>query len=145
AGVFEAAVIAAPAAAAATMLAEASPTAAAELAAIPSASVAVVSLAYPRDGFALPEGASGILVPRDEGRLMTACSFGSLKWPHWSAPDVAVIRVSAGRYGDHWALDLADVDLVARLAGEVASALRTTVAPTEWRVSRWPASFPQYL
>jgi oxygen-dependent protoporphyrinogen oxidase len=76
---------------------------------------------------------------------MTACSFGSLKWPHWSAPDVTVLRVSAGRYGDRRALDIDDDELVARLGGEIAAALRTTAAPTEWRVSRWPASFPQYL
>jgi oxygen-dependent protoporphyrinogen oxidase len=143
--VFDRAIVAAPAAAAGRMLAEGSPVAAAELGAIPSASVALVSLAYPRDGLVLPDGASGVLVPRDEGRLMTACSFGSLKWPHWSAPDVMVLRVSAGRYGDRRALDLTDEALVERLEGEVASALRTTASPTEWRVSRWPASFPQYL
>jgi oxygen-dependent protoporphyrinogen oxidase len=145
AGVFDRVVVAVPAFAAGTMLAESCPTAAAELAAIPSASVTLVTLAYPRGALAVPDGTSGILVPRAEGRLMTACSFGSLKWPHWSAPDVTVLRVSAGRYGDRRALDMADDELVARLGGEVAAALRTTAAPTEWRVSRWPASFPQYL
>ena len=104
-----------------------------------------MTLAYPRDGLDVAEGASGILVPRGEGRLMTACSFGSHKWPHWSSPDQAVLRVSTGRYGDERALQLTDEALVERLAGEVASALRTTAAPSEWRVSRWPAAFPQYL
>jgi oxygen-dependent protoporphyrinogen oxidase len=145
AGVFDRVVLAVPAFAAGTMLAESCPAAAAELAAIPSASVTLVTLSYPRHGLVLPEGTSGILVPPAEGRLMTACSFGSLKWPQWSAPDVTVLRVSAGRYGDRRALDLADDELVARLAGEVAAALRTTAAPMEWRVSRWPGSFPQYL
>ena len=119
-----------------------SPDAARELAAIPTASVALVTLSYPRDAVDVAAGASGILVPRGEGRLMTACSFGSRKWPHWSSPDHAVLRVSTGRYGDERALQLTDEDLVERLLGEVASALRTTAVPTEWRVSRWPAAFP---
>jgi oxygen-dependent protoporphyrinogen oxidase len=144
-GSFDRVVLATPAAAASGLLHDLSPEAAVELAAIPTASVALVTLAYRRHAVAVPEGASGILVPRGEGRLMTACSFGSLKWPHWSAPDDLVLRVSTGRHGDVRALELGDEDLVARLAGEVAAALRTTAAPTEWRVSRWPSAFPQYL
>ncbi len=144
-GLFDRVVLATPAAAASGLLHGLSPEAAGELAAIPTASVALVTLAYPRDGLDVAEGASGILVPRSEGRLMTACSFGSHKWPHWSSPEQAVLRVSTGRYGDERALQLTDEVLVERLAGEVASALRTTAAPSEWRVSRWPAAFPQYL
>jgi oxygen-dependent protoporphyrinogen oxidase len=145
AGVFDRVVLAVPAAVASRLLHGRSPDAARELAAIPTASVALVTLSYPRDGVDVAAGASGILVPRGEGRLMTACSFGSRKWPHWSSPDHAVLRVSTGRYRDERALQLTDEDLVERLLGEVASALRTTAVPTEWRVSRWPAAFPQYL
>ncbi|HEY2303324.1 MAG TPA: protoporphyrinogen oxidase [Acidimicrobiales bacterium] len=145
AGVFDRVVLAVPAAVASRLLHGRSPDAARELAAIPTASVALVTLSYPRDGVDVAAGASGILVPRGEGRLMTACSFGSRKWPHWSSPDHAVLRVSTGRYRDERALQLTDEDLVERLLGEVASALRTAAVPTEWRVSRWPAAFPQYL
>ncbi len=145
AGVFDRAVLAVPAFEAGRLLATSCPAAAAEMAAVPWASVTLVTLAYRRAELAVPPATSGLLVPRDEGRLMTACSFGSLKWPHWSAPDVMVLRVSAGRYGDRRALHMDDDELVGRLCGEVAAALRTTAAPTETRVSRWPASFPQYL
>jgi oxygen-dependent protoporphyrinogen oxidase len=144
-GIFDRVVLATPAGAASGLLHDLSPEAAGELASIPTASVALITLAYPSDGLEVAGGMSGILVPRGEGRLMTACSFGSRKWPHWSSPDHEVLRVSTGRYQDERAFQLTDEDLVERLAGEVASALRTTAAPTEWRVSRWPAAFPQYL
>ncbi len=75
---------------------------------------------------------------------MTACSFGSTKWPHWSDPDTMVLRVSAGRAGDERALALSDQDLVDRLQREVAEALRTAATPFHWRVSRWREAFPQY-
>jgi oxygen-dependent protoporphyrinogen oxidase len=85
-----------------------------------------------------------VLVPRSAGWLMTACSFGSAKWPHWANPDRAVLRVSTGRDGDNRGFDLDDERLVDRLADEVGTALRMTDRPDTWRVNRWPNSFPQY-
>jgi protoporphyrinogen/coproporphyrinogen III oxidase len=144
AGTFDAAILATPAAAAAKLLAAGSPVAAGHLAQIRSASVVLVTFAYPRAGLDIPGGASGFLVPRTEGRLMTACSFGSLKWPHWSDPDMVVIRASAGRAGDDRPFQLDDETLVDRLQTEVAQALGAQAGPAAWRVSRWPEAFPQY-
>ena len=92
----------------------------------------------------MPAGINGILVPPDDGRLMTACSFGSNKWPHWADPDRSVLRISAGRHGDERAFGLDDESLVARLVSEVNAALGTNATPVAARVSRWPASFPHY-
>jgi oxygen-dependent protoporphyrinogen oxidase len=76
---------------------------------------------------------------------MTACSFGSSKWPHWTAdPDRVVLRVSAGRHRDERAMALDDDELVDVLLGELADLLGVAGPLLEWRVSRWPASFPQY-
>lgn len=112
-----------------------------ELAAIPHASVALVTLAYRGSA---PSG-SGFLVPRVDGRLMTACSFASNKWPHWSpGPGTMVLRVSAGRAGDDRAMALSDDELVAALHAELAEALGLTSAPLEARVTRWVDGFPQY-
>jgi oxygen-dependent protoporphyrinogen oxidase len=107
------------------------------------ASVVVAVLAYRSPELDLPAGASGFLVPRS-GRLMTACSFASSKWPHWSSPGTTLLRVSAGRDGDDRALALTDHALAERLAGEVCAALRTSNLPFAWRVARWPGAFPQY-
>jgi oxygen-dependent protoporphyrinogen oxidase len=143
-GVFDAAVLATPTAVTARLLDDSAPEVASQLGAISSASVALVTLAYPEAGLGVPAGTSGWLVGRGEGRLMTACSFGSAKWPHWSDPGTMVLRVSAGRAGDERALRLGDDDLVERLQAEVGLALGTTAAPSAWRVNRWNGAFPQY-
>ena len=65
------------------------------LAEIPTASVALVTVALAGHHGCQP-GSTGSLCPRASGRLMTACSFASNKWPHWADPGHAVVRVSAG-------------------------------------------------
>jgi oxygen-dependent protoporphyrinogen oxidase len=76
---------------------------------------------------------------------MTACSFASAKWPHWADPGTVVLRVSAGRQLDSRAMDLDDGTLADRLVDELDAALGTKLpTPIAVRVSRWPASFPQY-
>jgi len=114
----------------------------AELARLRTASVAVVTISFA--GSVLPPGSSGFLVPRGEGRLMTACSFASTKWPHWSEPGTSLVRVSAGRDGDRTALELDDDTLTDRLVDELSRALGRALSPDEVRVSRWPDSFPQF-
>jgi protoporphyrinogen/coproporphyrinogen III oxidase len=143
-GAFDSVVLAVPAASAAKLLTQASPDAADGLAGVRTASVALAILAYPLADLAVPEETSGFLVPRGEGRLMTACSFGSRKWPHWSDPDTMVLRVSSGRAGDDRPFQLSDEQLVDRLHSEVALSLGARPPPSRWRVSRWPGAFPQY-
>jgi len=143
-GSFDAVVLATPAAEAARLLEDVSPQASAELAAIRSASVAVVTMAYAATALRLPPGASGVLIPRIERRSLTACSFGSAKWPHWSDPDTTVLRASVGRDGDDDALCLDDQSLVEQVHVELTEVLGAKAAPSAWRVSRWPNAFPQY-
>lgn len=119
----------------------------AQLASIASASVAVVTLGFSDSSFEVPRDLSGVLVAPEGGSLMTACSFGSNKWPHWAAPGHVVIRASVGKDGDErWSI-LADEDLVGKLCQELGHVLaQPTPTPVTggWRVSRWPASLPQY-
>ena len=79
----DAVIVAAPAHAAAQMLPGA-PAAAARLALIEYASVAVVTLSVRAGAIEAPHEA-GFLVTRNVGWLTTACSYGSAKWPNWSA------------------------------------------------------------
>jgi len=115
----------APLAASARRRASASPRARPYLRQVESASVVLVTFAFRRDAVAHPLDTSGLLVPRPEGRLMTACSFGSSKWPHWSLdPERVVLRASAGRHGDERALALDDDELAgANRCGHEASFL----------------------
>ena len=109
---------------------------------------------------------SGILVPRDQGLLTTACSWSSSKWEHYRRRGVAVLRVSAGRTDDRRWLDFDSADLAAVLAGELAemgliadtgaaclsltddprAALSRAVAGRRVavRVTPWRRSLPQY-
>ena len=140
----DAVVVALPAAHAARLLAEVCRVAADELATMTTASVCLATLAYPARALRTPLDGSGFLVPRAEGRLMTACSWVNGKWPHLAPPGRALFRISAGRAGDERALGLADGELVEALHRELADALELTTPPEEWRVHRWIDAFPQY-
>jgi oxygen-dependent protoporphyrinogen oxidase len=106
-----------------------------ELRTIKYNSVTLVTFTWPAAAFPGPLTGSGFLVPPVDGRRMTAASFGSNKWPHWSGDaDTVVLRVSA--HGP-------DVDPAA-LVPELREALGVQGPPTTTRVSPWPDGFPQY-
>jgi oxygen-dependent protoporphyrinogen oxidase len=140
----DAVIVATPAHVSATILSEISKEAAELLAGIEFASVAMVTLGFDRSAVGHPLDGSGMLVPRPEGRLATAVSWASTKWPHWSADDKVVLRVSAGRRGDERAMGLSDDELVDAISAEMSEILDITGPVLEWRVTRWPNSFPQY-
>jgi oxygen-dependent protoporphyrinogen oxidase len=141
---FDAVVLACPAPAAARLLASASPKAAAALASVPTADVAMVTMAVPEHTW--PEhlkALSGYLVPKPRQRLVTAASFGSQKWQHWAVPGAVILRVSLGRDGLP-VLHLTDQQLVAAAVDEVGHHLGIDLQPTHTRITRWPGAFPQY-
>lgn len=142
----DAVVVATPAFAAATLLASAAPEAAELLARIDHASVALVSLAFPRDAIAHPLDGSGFLVPRTAGRFVTACSWVNSKWGHLDIdPDVAVLRASAGHDGDDRAIEADDEMLLAAMLIDLREMMGIDPAatPLEVRINRWERSFPQ--
>jgi oxygen-dependent protoporphyrinogen oxidase len=114
------------------------------LEAIAYASVALVTLAYPNRAVTRPLDASGFLVPRTEGLLMTASSWSSSKWAHLAGDATTVVRVSTGRFGDERATKLDDDALVRALVDEVAATTGIAGEPVDVMVRRWPRSFPQY-
>ncbi|PZS23545.1 MAG: protoporphyrinogen oxidase [Acidimicrobiales bacterium] len=140
----DAVVLAVPSPVAARLVAPHAAGAAAELEGIDYASVVVTSLVYPNSGVRHPLDGSGFLVPRTEGRLMTACTWSSSKWPHLARPGRVLLRVSAGRWGDDRALAMGDGTLIDRLHTELAAALGLHARPLAVRVTRWPHAFPQY-
>jgi oxygen-dependent protoporphyrinogen oxidase len=139
----DAVVLATPAAPTAPLLDAAAPEAGRLLAAMEHAGVVLVTLTIA----ALPErfrGYSGYLVPKPEQTDVTAVSFGSQKWAHWRADDGSeILRVSMGRDGlPVDALD--DTEVVAGAVRTLDAHLGLDAQPTEVRISRWPAAFPQY-
>jgi protoporphyrinogen/coproporphyrinogen III oxidase len=145
----DAVIIAVPAAPAARLLRDAAPVAAAQLAGIPYASMAIVTLAYPAaalfQGQSPAQQRSGYLVPAVDGRAVKAATFSTVKWPHLArqAP-VHVVRCSIGRSGEVAVLQRDDPDLADLAAGELGDALGITARPVAWRVTRWGGGLPQY-
>jgi oxygen-dependent protoporphyrinogen oxidase len=140
----EAVVVTTPAYVAAPLLAPHSPEAADVLAAIGYASVTLVTLSYDAESVTRPLQGSGFLVPRTEGRLLTACSVFSNKWPHLARPGTVILRASVGRHGDERGFELEDDALLAAVHDELAQTLGLTAPPTATRISRWRQSFPQF-
>jgi protoporphyrinogen/coproporphyrinogen III oxidase len=143
----DAVVLAVPAAPAARLLAPVVPEAAHELAAVRTASVATIALAYARGpDVALPVG-SGVLVPPGEGRTLKAITFASRKWPHHADRDLVLLRASVGRVTDAGTdpnLALDDDTLAERVDAEVRWATGLPRPAVARLVQRWPDALPQY-
>jgi protoporphyrinogen/coproporphyrinogen III oxidase len=137
-------VLAVPASPAADLVRPHTGRAATLLAAIPYASVAMISLAVPRAAIDRELDASGFLVPRVEGRTVTACSWTSSKWPHLAGDGTVWLRASVGRDGADAALALPDDGLLDAVLGDLADTMGLRGRPSEARVTRWPQSLPQY-
>ncbi|WP_369195299.1 protoporphyrinogen oxidase [Streptomyces djakartensis] len=141
----DAVIVAVPAPAAARLLREESPAAAAELDAVEYASMALVTLAYRRGEAALPEG-SGFLVPPVDGRTIKASTFASHKWG-WIAeenPGLLLVRTSVGRHGETAILQRDDAELAEVSRKDLKEATGLDATPVATRVTRWDDGLPQY-
>jgi protoporphyrinogen/coproporphyrinogen III oxidase len=118
------------------------------------ASMAIVTLAYPRSAFPGPGlaalGWSGYLVPAVDGRAVKAVTFSTVKWPHLAglptsgAGPLEIVRCSVGRIGEEALLQRADDELASLAAAELAEATGVRGAPAATRVTRWGGALPQY-
>jgi oxygen-dependent protoporphyrinogen oxidase len=142
--------------------------AAAGLSGIEYASMAIVTLAYPRSRFPAAQGTqgeqargeearveetqrSGYLVPAVDGRAVKAVTFSTVKWPHLADPGradhdgpVDLIRCSLGRIGEEGVLQRDDEELVALAVADLAEATGAQGPPLDTRVTRWGGALPQY-
>lgn len=136
-------VLAAPAFVASPLVRAVDAEAAELLAGIRHAGVATIAFAYPaRD---LPAtGTNGFLVAPREGRLLTAVTWVSEKWPHLSTPELRFLRCSTGRDGDERWRELDDGALVGRIRADLEELGVVRGEPVAVRVSRWEAALPQY-
>jgi oxygen-dependent protoporphyrinogen oxidase len=145
----DAMILAAPATAAARLLAPLVPAAAAELGEIPYASMAVCTLVVRQASLT----GSGLLVPPGQLPTIKALTHSSLKWA-WVADqakaawgeDVAVVRASVGRIGEAHLLQVDDATLLARTMAEAQTLPGWEQAElVTGRVRRWGGALPQYL
>ncbi len=136
-------ILATPAPAAARLVSPWSPAAASILDDISYSSAVLVTFVTDRSNIAHSLDGSGFLVPRDQGMLMTACSWSSSKWNHYDDGSHAVVRVSAGRSDDRRWLDLDQSELVTTLSEELAATIGFD-GEAEIRVTPWKDALPQY-
>ena len=107
-------------------------------------STATVSLGFKRSEIAHPLRGAGFIVPRSEGRKITACSWSSEKFAHRAPDDSVLLRVFIG--GD-LAEHLAEQDetaLIAMAREELKTILGITATPVLAKAYRWHKANPQY-
>lgn len=137
-------VLAVPAWETGRLLRELDPAATRLLEDIEYASVMAAHLAYRRSAFAHNLQGSGFLVPRNEGRLLNACTWVTQKWARQGDEDLVVLRCSAGRAGDERAARMSDDELLEAMHGELREALGVRECPQQAHITRWTRAFPQY-
>jgi oxygen-dependent protoporphyrinogen oxidase len=108
------------------------------------ASVANIVLAFDKASFGREFNGSGFLVPRTEGRQITACTWTSTKWLHTSPPDKVLLRCYVGRSGDEDAVSLPDEQLIRLVRRDLEELIGVTAAPVMVEITRLFRSMPQY-
>jgi oxygen-dependent protoporphyrinogen oxidase len=111
---------------------------------IPYVSVATIVLAYPQEAISFPLDGSGFVVPRKEGRTITACTWVSSKWPHTTPEGYKLLRCYVGRAGEETIVERTDEEIVARVRRDLSEIMGITAEPLFTRVTRWRQSMPQY-
>jgi oxygen-dependent protoporphyrinogen oxidase len=130
--------------AAARMLRYVDPALSALLGEIAYSSAATVTLGYRRGDVPHPLDGFGFVVPRTEGRTLLAATFSSVKYPGRAPDGHVLVRGFLGGMLDAAVLQEDDASLIARTRADLGDALGIQAAPVLTRVSRWPASMPQY-
>jgi len=136
-------ILALPAAAAARLAAGVAPRLAGVMAAMKSASTAVVYFGYRREDVAHPLDGYGIVVPRTEGLTATAFGFVSTKFAGRAPEGHVLLRAFVGGAREPDVLDHDDAALIARVRSEMGPILGLRGEPVAQRVFRWPEATPQ--
>jgi len=138
-------ILAAPAHAAARLLAATDAPLAALCSEVPYVSTVSVALAWPRASVDHPLAGSGFVVARQHSELrISACTWVSSKWPDRAQPGMVLLRAFLGGASDGDAIDLADAALVDIATRDISSVLRISDAPHLVRVQRWPRAGAQH-
>lgn len=111
---------------------------------IPFVSTATVSVIYEEALFPTPLNGFGFVVPRCEGKTITAATYTSSKFPERVPKGSVLIRCFMGRDGQEEAVSAAESVLAETATRELSEILRLDVKPRAVKVYRWPRGNPQY-
>ena len=141
----DAVLIAAPAYAAAAMLATLDAELADALGAIQYGATILVHLAFRASQVPRALDASGYIAAPGAGSLVAASTWSSAKLEGRAPADHVLLRVVLGRNRTDAVFGMSDADLLGAACDEVRDVLGITARPLLWRVHRWHRSLPQYV
>ncbi|WP_409341718.1 protoporphyrinogen oxidase [Paenibacillus sp. MBLB4367] len=107
-------------------------------------SVANVIMAFNREDVRHPLNGSGFVIPRKEGRFITACTWTSSKWLHTAPQGKVLLRCYVGRTGEEERLLYADGELVDKVRKDIGELHGINAKPLFAEVTRLNDSMPQY-
>ena len=137
-------ILAAPADAAAELLAPLAPKLSDELNEIPYCSTATVTLAYREDEVPRNLNGFGFVAPTVESRKIMACTFSSVKYPGRAAQGFVLLRAFVGGALQPLLCEQDDRALESSVRQELKDLLGIGAEPIICRIHRHPRSMPQY-
>ena len=138
-------ILAAPAHAAARVLAQTDPVLAGLCAEVPYVSTVSVALAWPRTSVDHPLAGSGFVVARQHSRLrISACTWVSSKWEGRAGAGLVLLRAFLGGATDPDVMQLSDDALAEIATRDVSAVLGVSGAPHLVRIRRWPRAGAQH-
>ncbi len=111
---------------------------------LPYVSVANIIMAYEASEIVHPLDGTGFVVPKTEGRFITACTWTSSKWLHTSPSDKILLRCYMGRSGQEDWIHLSDEEIENKVRLEIKEIMGIEAKPLFVEVTRWRNSMPQY-
>ena len=137
-------VLATPAHRSASLLADNDRSLSEELAGVPYASSATVTLAYPDAALPRPLDGFGFVVPLVEARAIIACTYSSNKYPGRAPEGFVLVRAFVGGALQRERFDDDDATMVSHVRRELADLLGIQGEPLLARVNRHHQAMPQY-
>lgn len=110
----------------------------------PYVSVANAILAFRAQDLQVRLDGSGFVVPRKEGRFITACTWTSAKWLHTAPEGHVLLRAYVGRSGDEEGVSLPDEELVRRVRADLRDIMGIQADPLFYEVTSLKHSMPNY-
>ncbi|MHB0860387.1 protoporphyrinogen oxidase [Paenibacillus sp. SEL3] len=107
-------------------------------------SVANIALAYKNTDLNLNFEGTGFLVPRKEGKQITACTWSSTKWSHTAPEGYTLLRTYIGHAGAQEWIQMTDDQLVDAARKDLKDLMGLEAEPEFTEVSRCDRSMPQY-
>ncbi|WP_411350046.1 protoporphyrinogen oxidase [Paenibacillus sp. WLX2291] len=107
-------------------------------------SVANIAFGYRHDQLRQDFEGTGFLVPRKEGRTITACTWSSTKWNHAAPEGQTLLRTYIGRAGAEEWVTMSDDELVAAVRNDLRELIGFDAEPDLVEISRCYHSMPQY-